>query len=270
VVLVVVGVSVVLAVAVTKLSRSSIRGEWQGKFLAVVNVSLLLFCLAAARFLPAQGERAESVWHMSSGAGLLFFGLLTLVNAPFDWLSLGLTRLLLRRGIELGGPAPWILALVDAFLASLLLILLALAMVIAVDFFNHLAEIGGGTEARILPNMQDYLSMLRSSPRDSKFWWIYATLFSTMLPSVANLFVAGFSFLRGLPKTRAFLLRVMRPGETMPAGRRFAAALILTLQGAVAVLFALGAQAALAYGVLWSFLPWLGADILDIAAWATK
>jgi len=208
------------------------------------------------------------VWREQAGPLLLFLGLLTLVNAPFDWLSLGLTRLLLRWGIELGGPAPWFLALVDALVASLLIVLLALAMVGAADLFNHLAELGGGEKARILPKMQAYLRMLGDSPQDPKFWWIYATLFSTMLPSIANLFIAGFSFLRGLPQSRAFLLRAMRPGETMPAGRRFAAALILTLQSALAVLFALLAQAVLAYGVLWRFLPWLGADILDIAAWA--
>jgi hypothetical protein len=237
-------------------------------FPAAANVFLLLLCVAGARFLPALGEDFAWVWREGVGPILLFLGLLTLINAPFDWLSLGLTRLLLRWGIEVGGPAPWILALVDALVASLLLILLALAMVSATDLFNHLAERGGGDKARILPKMQDYLSMLRDSPRDPKFWWIYATLFSTMLPSIANLFIAGFSFLRGLPQSRAFLLRVMRPGETMPVGRRFSTALILTLQGAVAVLFALGAQGLLAYGVLWRFLPWLGADILDIAAWA--
>ena len=41
-------------------------------------------------------------------------GLLTLLNAPFDWASLGLTRALLRRGLELGGWWPYLLALVDA------------------------------------------------------------------------------------------------------------------------------------------------------------
>jgi hypothetical protein len=34
---------------------------------------------------------------------LLFLGLLTLLNAPFVWVSLGLTRALLRWGLELGG-----------------------------------------------------------------------------------------------------------------------------------------------------------------------
>ena len=48
------------------------------------------------------------------GPFLLFLGLLTLLNAPFDWASLGLTRALLRRGLELGGWWPYLLALADA------------------------------------------------------------------------------------------------------------------------------------------------------------
>ncbi len=247
------------------MSEVSIRGGWQGKFLAAFIVLMFALCLAAARFLPAHGDVVEWVWHQVTGPLLLFLGLLTLVNAPFDWFSLGLTRLLLRFGIEWGGPWPWVLALIDALAASLLIILLAVGMVVATDLFNHLAELGGGENARILPPMQFYLAALRTTPRASEFWRLYVTLFLTMLPSIINLCIAGFSFLRGLPQTRAYLLHAMRPEETMPPARRLVAALILTLQGAVAMIFALAAQGLLAYGVLWKFLPWLVGDILDIA-----
>jgi hypothetical protein len=47
-----------------------------------------------------------AVWQML-GPLLLFLGLLTLLNAPFDWVSVGLTRALLRRGPELGGWWPY-------------------------------------------------------------------------------------------------------------------------------------------------------------------
>ena len=42
---------------------------------------------------------AASNWR-DLGPLIVFFGLLTCVNAPFDWLSLGLTRFLLRRGLS--------------------------------------------------------------------------------------------------------------------------------------------------------------------------
>jgi hypothetical protein len=53
---------------------------------------MLLVCLGAAPLLD-----------FSNVEQLMFLGLLTLINAPFDWASLGLTRALLRRGLELGG-----------------------------------------------------------------------------------------------------------------------------------------------------------------------
>jgi hypothetical protein len=46
---------------------------------------------------------APGPFWLDSGPLLLFLGLLTLLNAPFDWASLGLTRALLRRGLELKG-----------------------------------------------------------------------------------------------------------------------------------------------------------------------
>ena len=62
------------------------------------------------------------------GLLLLVVGLLTLLNAPFDWASLGLTRALLRRGLELGGWWPCLLALVDALAAAFIVALLAFGL----------------------------------------------------------------------------------------------------------------------------------------------
>jgi hypothetical protein len=75
---------------------------------------------------------APTSWGAAGGPLVLFLGLLTLLNAPFDWASLGLTRALLRRGLELGGWWPFLLALVDAVLASVIIACLALVMVIGV------------------------------------------------------------------------------------------------------------------------------------------
>ena len=70
--------------------------------------------------LPFAGDpraSARPTWQIT-GPLVLFLGLLSLLNAPFDWASLGLTRALLRRGLELGGWWPYALALVDAGLAA--------------------------------------------------------------------------------------------------------------------------------------------------------
>jgi hypothetical protein len=94
----------------------------------------ILACLIAAEVL------SMGTWGLT-GPLLLFLGLLTLLNAPFDWASLGLTRALLRRGLELGGWWPYLLALVDAALATVIIACLALVMVIGVQAFDELGNL---------------------------------------------------------------------------------------------------------------------------------
>jgi hypothetical protein len=55
-----------------------------------------------------------AIWKLG-GPAILFLGFFTLINAPIDWASLGLTRALLRRGLQLGGWWPYLLAIVMRF-----------------------------------------------------------------------------------------------------------------------------------------------------------
>jgi hypothetical protein len=110
-----------------------------------------------------------------AGPFLLFLGLLTLLNAPFDWASLGLTRALLRRGLELGGWWPYVLALVDAALAGVIVALLALTMVIGVQALDELAVHGGGKP--VLP-LDTFFDGIAQNPAAPEYWWAYALLSS--------------------------------------------------------------------------------------------
>lgn len=252
------GIAIGVGVGV-RVHDMSVKQGSQDKFQILFLLIGFVVCLASARWLPSFSD-----WDRTSPP-LLFLGLLTLINAPFDWLALGLTRLLLRWGIQKGGQWPYVFALGDAILASALIALLAVAMVFATDWFNYLAELGGGEKARVLPPMQFYLAVLRAGPQAPEYWWLYATLFSTMIPSVINLFIAGFSFLRGLPMLRLWLLSVMRENEALPATDRIGAAAILTLQNAVAVIVAVAVQAFLTWSVIYHIMPRLGLGILDLA-----
>lgn len=108
------------------------------RFMALFIPGMILACFGAAGWLSS-----VPIWQIL-GPLLLFLGLLTLLNAPFDWFSLGLTRALLRRGLELGGWAPYFLAIVDAALAAGVIVALTLAMVIGVQFFDAAGVHGGG------------------------------------------------------------------------------------------------------------------------------
>jgi len=219
---------------------------------------MIIICLGVVPLLSPL-----KTWNFN-GPLLLLLGLLTLINAPFDWASLGLTRALLRRGLELGGWSPYFLALADALAAAFIIALLAITMIIGVQAFDHLAEHSGGAHARVLP-LDKLLNGIEANPTAPEYWWVYALLLSTMIPSLINLTIGGTSLLRGVPSLPALLLRFMPASKAVPTFDRTWLALVLTIQVLVGAFLGIAAQALLAIGVLFYLLPWMGLELLDTA-----
>ncbi len=215
-----------------------------------------MICFVAASLLSQM-----PAWDVA-GPLLLFLGLLTLLNAPFDWVSLGLTRALLRRGVELGGWWPYVLALVDAALAAGIIAALALTMVVGIQAFDELAMHGGGEPVLPLQPLFDGIAVHPGAP---EYWWLYALLLSTMIPSLVNLVIGGASLLRGIPSLSNLLLRVMPEGKKIPPFERNWIAAVLTAQVAVGAVLGIAAQALLAIGIIGYAMPWLGLGLLDMA-----
>ncbi len=242
--------------ALGHLSRVSIAHRWQGAFLSVFSSTVAVVCLGAADWLSS----SLVIW-LVIGPFLLFIGLLALINAPFDWASLGLTRALLRRGLELGGWWPYLLALVDACLAGVIIVLLALTMIVGVQAFDELAMHGGGEKAAVLP-LPDLFNGIAKNPGAPEYWWAYALLLSTMIPSLINLAIGGMAFTRGVPGVSQLLLRWIPEGQEVPDYRRPLAALALTGQMFAGAFFGIAAQAILAWGLLFHLMPAIGLDLL--------
>ena len=183
------------------LGKIALKTQLRGVLISTFLAMMILACLGSARlFAPLE------TWKISAGPMVLFLGLLTLLNAPFDWVSLGLTRALLRRGLELGGWWPYALALVDAGLAAVVIAALALTIVVGVQAFDGLAMHGGG--ASVLP-LEPLFNGIAAHPTTPEYWWLYALLLSTMIPSLVNLVIGGASLLRGLPVLPSLLLRAI-------------------------------------------------------------
>jgi hypothetical protein len=195
-------------------------------------------------------------------AMLLFLGLLTLINAPFDWASLGLTRALLHLGLEHGGWWPYFFALIDAALAAVIITALMVAMVIGVQAFDTVVVHSGG-EA-VLP-LRQLFDGVATHPSEPEYWWLYALLISSMIPSMLNLAIGGVAFLRGVPGLRSVVLRFLPAGKAVPPFDRTWIALVLTVQTFLGVVLGIAAQALLAIGIIGYALPWLGLHILDVA-----
>ena len=248
-------IAIAVAATVGSIRKIAVRHQWEGVFLSVFLVVMIIGCFSSAG-LASSFPR----WNAMAPI-MLFFGLLTLLNAPFDWASLGLTRALLRRGLELGGWWPYLLALVDALLAGVIIAILALTMVIGVQAFDGLTERGGGKPVLPLGPLFDGIA---AHPEAPEYWWVYALLLSTMIPSLVNLVIGGTALMRAVPGLPSLLLRYIPAGQAVPAFDRAWLALVLTLQVAGGVILGVAAQALLAVGLIAYVMPWLGLGLLDL------
>jgi len=256
---VVVAGTFVVAGAVTISNDLAVQNHRQGIFLSLFLFATVIACLGAATLLSH-----FETWVLI-GPLLLFLGLLTLLNAPFDWVSLGMTRALLRRGLELGGWWPYVSALADGLVAAAITALLAIMMVIGAQAFDHLAALGGGPDKRVLP-LAPLLDGIAANPWAPEYWWVYALLLSTMIPSLISLMIGGASLFRGIPGLAALLLRVIPADKAaMPMIDRAWLAMVLTCQVFAGAFLGIAAQALLVIGLISYILPWLGFGLLDTA-----
>jgi hypothetical protein len=232
------------------------RLRWRGTYLLGLTSTTIVACLACPIFFASLGT-----WEQS-GALILFLGLLPLINAPFDWASLGLTRALLHRGLELGGWWPFLFALFDAVAAVAVISMLALIMVLIVQAFDALAVSGGGRAILSLDKLFDGIAAFPDAP---EFWWVYAMLLSTMIPSLLNLMIGGASLVRGAPWLPSLLLPFIPEGKVVLRWDRHWIAAVLTAQVVIGVILGILAQVAVVVVMIEYFMPWIGTDLLGMA-----
>jgi hypothetical protein len=180
---------------------------------------------------------------------LFFVGLLTLVNAPFDWLALGLSRALLRRGLERGGMVPLWLGLVDIALSLVLMSLLAIAVLWSAALFDW-ATLSGGNPPILDPEF--LLAELRAfaTPGNTHYWWLYAMLFSTQIPALVNAIFGLFCLLRGATRINAWMLDRLPVTGGIGVWQRITVASVWAAQLGVAVaLGLLGAYSLFAHAI---------------------
>ncbi len=169
--------------------------------------------------------------------------LLPLINLPFDWLSIGATRALLRRGCEahdpgLHGPqplrSPFLLGVIDAIIGLILLFVLGCALLLGLTAADAIMVHAGGTAVF---HPIDLINQIKADPTAWKHAWIYVTLLSTLLPSVCNLTIGVASWLTfWIPCLRPWLIETIpelhKPGTAM---RRNKAVFLLSTTWVVAI-----------------------------------
>jgi hypothetical protein len=195
---------------------------------------------------------------------LIFLVFLPLTNSIFDWLSLAATRALLKGMAERDDtPALQVAgnALLGLFLGVLLLAGLAAAATAGLQTMNHLSQGHGGPE---FFDLAGTLHRLRVSPTDPAVWWVYFTLFSTMLPTVFHAAIASASFVTWrLPDSwKRHWLALLGTGDIKDDHPVLVGmAWRLTLMDAATVLLAALSAAILAWLLLW-LMPLEGGGLL--------
>ena len=193
-----VAVAVASAVAVavaTAEKRSSRQMAWRLLYCGVL-VALLIVAIKMPDDFGA-GQRSRAVFVM------LTFCLLPLVNAVFDFASVGLTRYLLRLGLE-QKRAAW-RAVLDGLGGIAIFFALGCTLIAFVTFVVP-------ADGVPLVDLTQLFADMRRAPGD--YIWLMVTLFSTLIPTLLHLSVAvltlGLQYPAGV---RNFVAGLLERGE---------------------------------------------------------
>ena len=187
-------VAVAVAVATAE-KRSSRQMAWRLLYCGVL-VALLIVAIKMPDDFGA-GQRSRAVFVM------LTFCLLPLVNAVFDFASVGLTRYLLRLGLE-QKRAAW-RAVLDGLGGIAIFFALGCTLIAFVTFVVP-------ADGVPLVDLTQLFADMRRAPGD--YIWLMVTLFSTLLPTLLHLSVAvltlGLQYPAGV---RNFVAGLLERGE---------------------------------------------------------
>ncbi len=249
-------VGIIVVVGVVYLLSLAQRQLGQGLAVALFSAVFLAISVAGPAISPiGASDKALTL--------LFFVGLLTLVNAPFDWFALGISRALLRRGLQQGGFAPLWLGLLDVAVSLVLMTALAIAVLWSAEVFDAMT-LWGGNPAILDPEAM--LAELRNNAKvgNTHYWWLYAMLFSTQIPALLNLLFGVFCVLRGVTGWNAWmLLRLPETGEIGVWQRMFVGGAWAGQFGLAVAIGLLGVYAFFTVLIQW-IDPGFGSHLIDV------
>ena len=245
-----------------------IRGMQSISHIVLVGYAVLVVVVVVA-WQPS--EKPENY------ALLIYFVTLPVVNAIFDWLSIGATRYLLRQGYE----SRWglLFGVIDMFVAAAFLTVLAVTTIAVVQGLNLLA-LAYGANVPIV-DIAGILERLRTNPGDPALYWIYIVVFSTFLPSFVHAMLAtpsllGTTFIsswlshtyRDLMESEARAIKEDDPDKRKLKGNlkrmRWCAAVLTVYQVEIALVVLVFLAALFVIPTMLGFLFWqhIGANLL--------
>jgi hypothetical protein len=113
--------------------------------------------------------------------------------------------------------------------------------------------------------LEPLFKRIAAHPSAPEYWWLYAPLLSTMIPSLVNLVIGGTSLVRGLPGAPTLLLRFMPERGNVVRHDRAWIATVLTAQVAAGGALGIVAQVFLVWVIIGHVMPFFGLELLDMA-----
>ena len=205
--------------------------QWAGWRTGRPMLFLLLYAIVVFVAIAA-ALRFGSHIKPGGNSTVLFLVILPLINAAADFASTGLTRWRLRKGLA---GRMWREMLIDLAGAALAFFLLGAFTIVAID---HMRWADGSA----LFDLREFFTDIRANP--GHYWWLYFTLFSTLIPTVLHGAVAVFGTgIHLWPGLRRFIVEGLDAGGQGDAvkGRWAVQALCLSMTvSVVAPIFVLG------------------------------
>jgi hypothetical protein len=133
---------------------------------------------------------------------IAFLAILPIFNALADFFSVGLTRYLLRKGLE---GTTWLRAALDLFGGALIFALLGCSLIT----YFHLVRTPDGP----LLDIAGLFQSLKTNPADH--WWLFFMLFSTLIPTALHAMIGLLTILIQYPAwVRRPVVAWLTAGET--------------------------------------------------------
>ncbi|MEM9043930.1 MAG: hypothetical protein AAGC81_04490 [Pseudomonadota bacterium] len=267
-----------LAILLIVIGACIFADPWSGIVAAVIALSLYILF---AYLLPRRSHGGSLVVSMliavsiivgtlsfgdfsSDRASAIFFlGVLPLVNTFFDYLSLGLTRFLLRKGVD-NNQYALLCGLADLFAATFIFLLLGASMIAVVHGLNMISAIPHLDLDQLFVDMS-----AEGGWRD--YFWLYAVIFSTMLPTFIHLSIASLSAITLIPlRPRVWVAKMMKRVPEKDPGAILFTQILLTIMA----VWTLGVPLLIIGGTFWLLVLFhadMGRFYLDLfACWAAE
>ena len=238
-----------LVLALEAISRATKAGH--GAVVYTALCVLMLMGLMVAAVVVDLGNSNVAVM-------LIFWGVLPVWNGIFDYLSIGLTRWLVRAGAARREKA-FLYGCYDLGAAILAFTGLGCTLIAMIHLMNCLAS------APLL-DLSSLFNDLRTPARRGDYWWLYAMLFSTLVPTLLHLAVSLWSLTALIPAQFKTWAADQLPNIQDSGWTRLRVEGALTLMATVAAVMPL-LLTVLIGSCLYHFYPEVGRGYLWLFEW---